>query len=465
MDYTVAMRHLTTIALLLLAKTACASPVTPDLCSLTSEVKDAQVTISLPDGKKSFREGEIIPLTLSFTSTVNNRYFADDRNYDRSGRLTLETYCIEPQARDPLAGYFSSGGFMGGGLGQTAPLSEKAFTASAELNEWRQPAPGHYRLYIISHRVWRPPDSRETTPYGRLSFSLRSNTIEFEIVKSDAAAQQKQLLDSVAAFQSSSGDEQIKAARKLRFLNTKASLDALARLFWGLSDQPGGWDLMFGIFGSPDPAAAIAAMQREIDNPTHPITQDFLGALVRLQTDAAAGRPPDYAPAHPEISQQYWQKRQTLDRERMQAAVASTSAALPHKTGIAHTRTVVTLAESSPFLDASTASQIRKSLVAAWDDLPENTQQELIRDRWPLIAGPEMLPVLKEFVAKPAPPSRSLDSMARDAALQHIYDLDANAGRSVILRDLRDPSTLSPNSQDTLQDRLPLHVSCSVCYT
>lgn len=435
------MRHLTAIALLLFAKTACASPANPDPCSLASDVKDAQFTISIPDGKKSFREGEIIPLTLSFTSTLNNRYFADDRNYDRSGRLTLETYCLEPKARDPLADYFSSGGFMGGGLGQMAQLSEKPFTASAELNEWRQPAPGHYRLHVLSYRVWRPPDSRETTPYGRLSLTLRSNTIEFEVVKADAASQQKQLLDTVAAFQNTSEDEQLKAARKLRFLNTKASVDALARLFHAASDQPGGWDLMFGIFGSPDRAEAMAAMQREIESPAHPITQDFLGALTRLQTDDAAGKPPVYDPAHPEISQQYWQKRQTLDRQWMQAAVASTSAALPHKTGRARTLTVLALAESSAFLDASTASQIRKSLVAAWDDLPENTQQELIRDRWPYIAGPEMLPILKEFVARPAPPSRSLDSMARDAALQQIYDLDADAGGSLILRDLRDPTT------------------------
>ncbi|HEY2822263.1 MAG TPA: hypothetical protein VGJ06_14565 [Candidatus Acidoferrum sp.] len=435
------MRHLTAIALLFFAKSAFASPATPDLCSLTSEVKDAKVTVSLPDGKTSFREGEIIPLTLSFTSTATNRYSADNRNYDRSGRLTLETYCVEPSARDPLADYFATGSFMGGGLGNTAQLSEKPFTASAELNEWRQPAPGHYRLYVVSHRVWRPPDPHETTPYGRVSPTLRSNTVEFEIVKADAASQQKQLLDAVAAFQSTAEDERRKAARKLRFLNTKSSVDALAKLFWALNDQSGGWDLMFGIFGSPYRAESIAAMQREIRNPTHPITQDFLSSLTRLQINSdPAWNPPANDPAHPEISEQYWKKRQTHDRELMQAAIASTSAALPQKTGRARTLTVLALAESSDFLDAPTASRIRKLLVAAWDDLPENTQQELIRDNSPLIAGPEMLPILKEFVAKPAPPSRSLDSLARDAALQHIYDLNADAGRLLILRDLRDPA-------------------------
>jgi hypothetical protein len=32
-----------------------------------------------------------------------------------------------------------------------------------------------------------------------------------------------------------------------------------------------------------------------------------------------------------------------------------------------------------------------------------------------------------------------MDAMTRDAAIQHIYELDAAEGRSLILRDLRDP--------------------------
>src|SRR5262249_47971957 len=78
-------------------------------------------------------------------------------------------------------------------------------------------------------------------------------------------------------------------------------------------------------------------------------------------------------------------------------------------------------------------------LIAAWGDLPEKTKQELIQYRWPLIAGPGMLPILTEFVSRPAPPFRTMDAMARDAAVQHIYELDPTEGRSLILRDLRDP--------------------------
>jgi hypothetical protein len=106
--------------------TACRTAVfaaPPEPCSLASTVTDAKVTIAIPDGRTLFREGEIIPLALSFTSTADKRYWADNRNYDRSGRLTIETYCVEPAARDPLADYFRAGAFMGGGLGNTQQLS------------------------------------------------------------------------------------------------------------------------------------------------------------------------------------------------------------------------------------------------------------------------------------------------------------------------------------------------------
>jgi len=112
-DYNVAMRQAAAIALLLVGRAAFGSP--PDPCSLSSTVTDAKVTIAIPDGRITFREGEIIPLALSFTSTADNRYWADNRNYDRSGRLTIEAYCVEPEARDPLADYFRGGAFMGGG--------------------------------------------------------------------------------------------------------------------------------------------------------------------------------------------------------------------------------------------------------------------------------------------------------------------------------------------------------------
>lgn len=428
------------VCFMLFACTA-AFGLSPDPCSLTSTVTDARLTITISNGRTSFREGEIIPLVLSFTSTAGKRYWADNRNYDRSGRLNIETYCVEPPARDPLADYFRTGAFMGGGLGSEQQLSEDPFTATAELNEWRQPGPGHYRLYVVSHRGWRPPDPNETTPYSRVEVTLRSNTIEFEVTKADADWQAKELRDATAAYQSAAAaSEQKEAARRLRFLNTQESTKTLARLFWGLNDQPGGWELMFGLFGSPYRAEAIAEMQREINDPDHAVTQDFLHTLTKLQINAdSTWDSPTYDPSHPNVSQEYWSKWQAHEHELMQSAVAAATAALPQKTGRARALTVQALVDSSDLLNAATASQMRTQLIAVWDDLPEKTKLELIQYRWALIAGAEMLPVLKEFVSGPAPPLRTEPAMARDAALKHIFELNPEEGRALILRDLRDP--------------------------
>jgi hypothetical protein len=377
---------------------------------------------------------------LSFTSTVDKRYWADNRNYDRSGRLSIDNYCVEPLVRDPLEDYFRGGAFLGGGLGNEQQLSEKPFTATAELNEWEQPGPGHYRLYVVTQRVWRSPDPNESTPYGRVAITLRSNAIEFDVIKADAEWRAEQLRDVTSAYQNSPAGQAKEVARRLRFLNTKESTEMLARLFWGLNDQPGGWDLMFGLFGSPYRTEAIVAMQREINVPGHAITQEFLHTLTNLQIHAdSAWNPPDYDHAHPDVSQEFWRKRQARERELMRAAIAHTAVALPKKKGQARALTIQALAESSELLTAATASQMRKQLIAVWGDLPEKTKLDLIQYRWPLIAGPEMLPILRQFVAGSAPPFRTEPGMARDAALKHIFDFNPDEGRALILRDLRDP--------------------------
>jgi hypothetical protein len=371
-------------------------------------------------------------------------------------------------ARDPLVDYFKTGTFMGGGLGSTQQLSEKPFTATTELNEWRQPEPGHYRLFVVSYRVWRPPDPNEATPYGRVAVTLRSNAIDFDVTKADADWRAEQLQDTATAYQKATIGQEKEAARTLRFLNTKESTEALARLFWGLNDQPGGWDLMFGLLGSPFRADAISDMQHEINDPDHPITQDFLHTLTKLQINAdPTWDPPPFDPAHPDASQEYWRKRQAHERELMQAAVTAATAALPLKTGRARALTVQALGESSDLLTTATASQMRKQLIAAWSELPEKTKLELIQYRWPLIAGPEMLPVLKEFVSGPAPPFRTEPATARDAALKHIFDLNPDEGRALILRDLRDPRAqpsvslvklLSANELRTVVQKAPARI-------
>jgi hypothetical protein len=427
------MRRFAFIAVLLAGKAAFCSP--PAACSLTSTVTDANLTLSIPDGRTSFREGEIIPLVLSYTSTVDKRYRAEeDPNYDRS-RIPrywhFDTYCLEPEARDPLADYPASH-LAFGTVRVTQQLSGKPFTVTAELNEWRQPGPGHNRLWVVTTRVSGEPGepiSLNSPRVGGVPVTLRSNTIEFDVIKADAASRAKQLKDVTSTYQNATAGQQTEAAHRLRFLNTKESTDTLARLFWSLYDQPGGSDLMFGLFGSPYRAEAIAAMQREISSPDHPITQDFLETLTQLQI-AVPMDPAHYCPC-PAIASRdppagYVEmvlklaEMEAHEPEVKKAGLTATLAALPQKVGRAHALTVLTLAtDRSDLLNKETAAQLRRQLIAGWADLPEGTRWDLIENRWPLLAGPEMLPILVEIVSHPAPQSSS-----RDAALKHIFELD-----------------------------------------
>jgi hypothetical protein len=445
-----------------------------DECSLTSTVTDAKLTLSLADGRALLREGEIIPLVLSFTSTADKRYRAFDRINFGGVRQGSDTFCLEPEARDPLADYPFSG-VVAGSPGAAQQLSEKPVTLTEELNEWKALGPGHYRLYVVSHRVLGVSAEPLTlnsrmAGAGAVRVVLRSNRIEFDVIKADAGDLAKRLQQATGTYENAKNelvtcDSRFngvecpgkQAARRLRFLNTKESTEALARLYWSLNDQPGGLDLVYGLFGSPYRAAAIAAMQGEIKSPDHPITQDFLQLFTELQVAAEAPRwdgDPSSYPGGLRNLRESFQKMEAHQVEVRKAALAATAAALPQKTGQAHALTLVTLAtEKSDLLDKETAKQARRQLIAEWSNLPEKTRADLIQTGWPPLDGTEALPILREIASQPPPHFGNQGSFdcygigqvqcsileSRNKALKRIYELDPSEGRSLILRDLSDP--------------------------
>ena len=128
-------------------------------------------------------------------------------------------------------------------------------------------------MYAVSYRVWRPPDPSESTAYGRVSEPIRSNAVELEVQSAASAWQSEQLQSATQTLLTpSSPDEARLAARRLRFLNTQDSTRQLPKLFWGLNEQPGGWDLMFGLYGSTYRQLAIDSMRDEVAAPEHAIT-------------------------------------------------------------------------------------------------------------------------------------------------------------------------------------------------
>jgi hypothetical protein len=111
-----------------------------------------------------FHVGEVIRLELSYSATGTG-FQASTASYDRSGRLGIEQYVIEPQTGwdDPLKSY-SSSGFIGGGFSSSQPLSAKPYIVRRDLNEWvRFTHAGRYRLIVVSTRAGRgEPRARST---------------------------------------------------------------------------------------------------------------------------------------------------------------------------------------------------------------------------------------------------------------------------------------------------------------
>ena len=251
--------------LLSLSSAGRCAQVQPDPCAALSQPSDVSVQLSLKNGQTVFREGEIIAFVAEYSSTSEKKYYLSTRNYDRSGRLDgLEVFCIDPdKATDPLSDYFNGVMcFIGGGLSGEQDLSDKPYFVNLELNEWKSLSPGSYRLSIVSHRITVPTEDNPYQSSAR-SIPLRSNEVQFEVVKADRGWQGEQLAAAERALDSANptGEDAKHAARVLRFLGSEEATQELARRFWSGNEQPFGWDLKFGLFGSPYRAAAIARMK------------------------------------------------------------------------------------------------------------------------------------------------------------------------------------------------------------
>ena len=123
---------------------------------LAQDESGVSLTIRFADGSSRFYVGEIIPVELSFKASILDMYDMEMRNYDRSGRLNIEGFHVTPPGRDPLKRYYSTGAFMGGGLGGARELSSEPQVMREDLNEWvALDKPGHYSLYVTSRRVAR----------------------------------------------------------------------------------------------------------------------------------------------------------------------------------------------------------------------------------------------------------------------------------------------------------------------
>ncbi len=416
----------------------------PHPCATADGPADLTLRLSLNNGQTIFREGEIIALTAEYSSTQEKKYSLSTRGYDRSGRLVgTEEFCLNPaRGEDPVADYFNGiGGFMGGGLSSELDPGSRPFSVSLELNEWLTLPVGSYRLSIEGHRVVIPSEDGPYAP-GARPVPIRSNEVEFQVVKAEPAWQAEQLAAAEHALDSSSpsGEEAKHAARVLRFLGSEASTREIARRFWSSNDQPFGWDLKFGLYGSPFRSIVISAMRSALKDSQHPVTQDFIQNLATLELQSD---PKMRLPIYDQQNQEAWNKARAAYDAAMEKHVSGymseAAAVLQSKTGRARAVSVSELLQSDSTLSPAAIAQLRQLLLASWDSLPIRKRNELIQYRWEQVGGSEFLPVLRAIVAGEPNRNHDLEKPDRGAALRRIYELAPDQGRELILREVASP--------------------------
>lgn len=403
---------------------------------LPSDVdRNVVLQASLASDQTQFHIGERIPLRLAFSSGVPNRYEINMAKYDRSGRMNYEQFELSPAsgAVDPLQGRL---GGIGGGLTGFQFLTPEPWTITLNLNEWlRFTQPGTYLLSVSSYRV-SVKDS--ASQLGTSPILVRSNEVSFKIVPATRDWQRKILTEAVAMLDLPAPskppdlEKYVNASRQalenLRFLGTAEASSQLAKRLRG--ENIGGLDYvcMLGLISSPDSEAARRALDHELTDPDHPISDIFINTLRTLYLDSGDPR-------------QEWKKAESR-------AVEALIAALPAKRGKALATslgTAVNMAWNSGDVSEQTTKALVDQTVSLFDQLPLEQQNTLLTYRWDKIGGPDMLPILRHYAEtyqdfpqmREINAYRSLELSA--AALKHWYELDATGARPAIIREITRP--------------------------
>jgi len=384
------------------------------------EAPEIRLAVRIPSGQTTFRVGEAIPLELSFSTTVDQKYQLNMATSDRAGRLNFESFMVDPPTgwKDPLSLYFRSGGsFMGGGIGSSAPLSVQPIALPLDLNEWvRFDQPGTYRVTIHSNRATFIAQPARSAP-------VVSNELPLTIVAAPPEWQQETLQQATAALNTAASHAT--AAKSLRYLGTEAAARAMAH--W--RQDPDCW---LGLAGSPFRAAGLDEMRKLLRDPNTPIDRGFLDALTFL--------------AVPDTPGQHFQDRNELsDRFRQELA-----AALPLKKGDALAASVRTVMENPRGVDPDTRQLLTDVLVANFDGLPMGMQSELINNRFGPLDRMFLVPMLRKMAERhqefPQPQSAEAMEFNRTAgdALARWYTLAPADARPAILREILRPSPRFP---------------------
>jgi hypothetical protein len=402
-----------------------------------------------------YRQGELIPLELSFTSSVSNRYQVNTASYDRSGRMSYEKFLVEPAngTTDPVHVYFeSSRVLMEGGLSNVRFLSDTPYVIHLDLNEWvRFDEPGNYRITVTSQRV---SDMSGSKSFYR-GEGLKSNSIDLRIIEPDEAWQQSELKRILADFDASPpstgflpNNQRLAAVTALRYLGSADAARELARHLRGDENEVD-WACMFGLIGSPNRLAGYEEMKKLLVDPDFPVGAMFLTAIAIVPLD----------PAEP--AEDLKQQRDANWKE----ARSTLTAAVSIKRGKALAVSVDTVLQNpGPNISQEDRSKLVSLLIEDFSELSTKEKRRWLGDEWSTVKDAAWLPTLRAIAAEyadyPVPyapnqlPAYDYFKLSGDGLI-HWYELDPEGARAAVLAEIvRQRPRFSANTLGMLPDEV-----------
>ncbi len=412
-----------------------------------ASVAEHTFAIRFKDGQTRFQLGETVTVELGYGAEPGAPISSYPERQDRPG-LAIDELRLEPRIGvvDPLQDFLASVGGWSGSPPRSVPFIETGSSWRAvEINEWFQfGKPGKYRLTALAHAV----------PSGFAAFGSRpsgaplvtSNTVEFSIVAADPAWQEETLQKALGLVETKfSNERQEEGCRILRFLTTRAAVNEMIKHY---ADEGMCWaDFRYGLFAFPDREFVVRQMENGVLEPTVAISPDYLRTLATL---SAYYEHPEFLPTQGDrdLGKTGWglggplAAHWSLIEAEEDRYVRELLGALGDKIGLARARCLKAIFDSPmlgrPTLLQSTdkvlLAELRKRMAGEFLNLPASDQFELLGDRWPHIASPAMLPVLRQLYNNPPPgPNEQFVALV----LKRIAELAPPEGRALVLKEMQ----------------------------
>jgi hypothetical protein len=417
---------------------------------LEKNLKDVDFTIKFKNDQNKFRQGEIIPIELRFSTSSKTQYDFLNRTYDRSGRLYLDGFVIDRQEKtfDPLDDYFNRGGiFMAGGLFSVPTLNTTPQIINYELNDYLSfKEAGKYRIYIASPRVSSKKEKKDGVKNAMFGdgITLASNILEFEILPADEKWQAEKFAEGIK-----------NNCSILRHLGTKAAAKEMLIRF-SRGDKACEFDNYIGLFGSPERQFIVNEMEQMLVSPDYAVTNDFFQMLLRLK----------YFLNNPKIekdetnpfgleTKKEKEKKNLIKLDYLEKFLK----ALPDKNKTVFQTSLEIYFGFHADGEKQPPAEITAALVNDFGNLSKKTQWMILQNSLDKLKTPAMLPVLQSIY-------NSLEKVNADSfdffydrdllnqSIKGIYNLDRNAGKQIILNEMRRPKQKVYTSVLTLLPKL-----------